>query len=65
MKKTFKIKGMHCASCSKIVEMELQGKVNSCSVNFASGKAIIDFDPKTISEDKIKDLIKGLGYGVE
>lgn len=65
MKKTFKISGMHCASCSKIIEMELEGKVNSSNIDSKSGKAIIDFDSKKISEDKIKELIEKSGYEVE
>ncbi len=65
MKKTFKITGMHCASCSKIIEMELDGKVNSSNIDPKSGKAIIDFDEKKISEKEIKDLITKAGYKVE
>lgn len=65
MKKTLKISGMHCTSCSKLVESELEDNGVSSKVDFASGKAIIDFDEKKISEDKIKSLIKGLGYNLE
>lgn len=65
MKITLKISGMHCTSCSKLVESELEDNRISSKVDFASGKAIIDFDPKKISEDKIKSLIKNLGYKVE
>lgn len=65
MRKIFKIKGMHCSSCSKIIQIELEGKVNSSDIEFESGEAIIDFDPKKISEDKIKDLIEKSGYEVE
>ena len=64
MKSTLIIKGMHCESCSKIIEMELEGKVNSSKIDFKSGKAIIDFDENKISEDKIKELIKNLGYEI-
>ena len=65
MKKTFKILGMHCASCSKLIEGELEDNGVSSKIDFASGKAIINFDERNISEDKIKKLIKGLSYSVE
>ncbi len=65
MKKTLIIKGMHCISCSKIIDMELEGKVNSSNIDFKSGKAIIDFDEKKISEKEIREIITKAGYNVE
>ena len=62
MKTTLNIKGMHCGSCSKIIEMELSDKVKSISVNHETGKASIDFDDKKISLQQIKDIIKQTGY---
>ena len=62
---TLIIKGMHCISCSKVVEGELEDNGVSSKIDFKSGKAIIDFDEKTISEDKIKNLIKNLGYEIK
>lgn len=64
MKKIFNIKGMHCASCSKIIEMELEGKVISSNIDPKSGKAIIDFDEKKISEKQIAEIITKAGYKV-
>jgi len=58
------IDGMHCASCSKIIEMELKDKVKNISVNHETGKAIIDFDDKKINEKQIVESITGLGYKV-
>ena len=55
---------MHCPSCSKIIEMELEGKVNSSNIDPKSGKAIIDFDDKKISEKKIIEIITKAGYKV-
>lgn len=39
MKKTYKIKGMHCKSCAKLIENELQDKVKKISVNLEKGIA--------------------------
>lgn len=57
-----KINGMHCASCSKIIEMELKDKVKNMSINHETGKAVIDFDEKKISLQQIKDIIIEAGY---
>lgn len=62
MKTNLNISGMHCASCSKIIEMELEDKVKKILVNHETGKAIIDFDEKKISLQQIKDIIKQAGY---
>ena len=60
--KIIKITGMHCNSCAMNIELELEDKVNSIKVNYATGEAEIDFDPKKISESRIKETIKKLGY---
>ena len=61
MKTNLNIKGMHCKSCAKLIESEFQDKVKSIKVE-ESGKATIDFDEKKISLQKIKEIIKELGY---
>ncbi|MEK6893136.1 MAG: heavy-metal-associated domain-containing protein [Nanoarchaeota archaeon] len=61
MKTNLNIKGMHCKSCVKLIESELQDKVNTIQVQ-ENGNAIIDFDEKKISLQKIKDILKELGY---
>lgn len=47
-----------------LIENELKDKsgVKKVSVSYASEKAEIDFDEKKISEKKIKEIIKKLGY---
>lgn len=61
------IKGMHCAACSSRIERvvgNLDGVVH-CSVNLATEKALIDFDPSATSEEMIQGAIAGLGFGAE
>jgi len=65
MIKTFKISGMHCVSCAKIIEMELENFVNSIKVDASKNSAEVDFDEKKISEKKIKEIIEKLGYKVK
>ena len=61
MEKTFKIKGMHCDSCAKLIESELKDKVESISID-KKGNAKIKFDQNKIKENEIKAIIKSLGY---
>jgi sulfite exporter TauE/SafE/copper chaperone CopZ len=65
MKKTFQIKGMHCNSCTTLIEKELEDKVNSIRVSYANEKAEIDFDENKISEEEIIKSIRKLGYDVK
>ena len=63
MKTSLNIKGIHCSSCSRLIESELQDKVNNIKVE-ENGKAVIDFDDKKISLQQIRSIIKELGYQV-
>lgn len=64
MKKTLKIKGMHCTSCAAKIEDKLQGieGVTGASVSFATGKAEVQGE---IGEERIKKTIEDLGYKIE
>jgi len=65
VKKTFNIEGMHCTSCSKLIEMELEEKVNSIKVDFDKKTANVDFNPENISEKEIKEIINEQGFKVK
>jgi Cu+-exporting ATPase len=65
MKKiTLKILGMHCTSCVLNIENTLKKEegIKSASVNFATEKAYLEFDPGKISLIRIKEIIEKLGY---
>ena len=62
MKKVYKIKGMHCNSCSTLIENELKDKVKSVKASYANETAEIEFDENKVSEKEIKDTIDKLGY---
>ena len=62
-----KIKGMHCAACSSRIERvvgNLDG-VSLCSVNLATEKAKIAYDPLTITIPAIEEAVAGLGFSAE
>lgn len=56
--------GMHCASCANIIERSLKKKkgIVSASVNFASEKATVEFNPGEASEKDVVDAINSTGY---
>ncbi|MEK7219290.1 MAG: cation transporter, partial [Patescibacteria group bacterium] len=63
-KKTFKIKGMHCASCASIIERTIKkiDGVEDIAVNNGTENAKISFDEnKTTLEDFNKKL-EPIGY---
>jgi Cu+-exporting ATPase len=67
-KKTIlKIFGMDCGSCAANIEHTLRKErgVVLAIVNFASEKANIEFNPEEISLEKIRKIIKDLGYKAE
>ncbi|NOY35440.1 MAG: HAD-IC family P-type ATPase, partial [bacterium] len=67
IKKTFKIRGMHCAGCVRTIEKALlkTAGIHSASVNFATEAALIEFDENVISEREIAKIVKEIGYDLE
>lgn len=65
MNKIIKIKGMHCNSCSRLIEDDLKDSVNNVSASYANGEVKINFDENKISQQEIEDKIKKLGYEIE
>ena len=60
------INGMRCASCAQKVELaigSLRG-LSEVSVNFATEKAKISYDPKMIKLSEIKKIVRDLGFEV-
>ncbi len=62
--KTFPIKGMHCASCVRVIERALKKVegIDEATVNLASEKATISFDPKVAMDEKITSAVSKVGY---
>lgn len=66
MRQTFKIRGMHCASCAVVIGKELSSAkgVSSAEVNFGTEAAKIDFDPNVVSAETLSKTIEPLGYSL-
>ena len=58
---------MSCASCARSVEKALKSApgVVEASVNFASGKALVDYDKEITSPAKLTAVVEKAGYRVE
>ncbi len=59
--------GMSCAACVSRVEeglKSLRGVANA-SVNFATSKAMVEYDPAVLNEGSICSRIEELGYGAQ
>lgn len=61
---TLKIKGMHCKSCEMLITDALEEVGAKAQVDSKKGTALIEFDEKKLTEDKIKQIIKNEGYTV-
>ena len=65
MKKlTLSVSGMHCKSCPELIKdmlSETDG-VKSVDVSLEKSSAIVNYDEKKLSENKIIDVIKQAGY---
>ncbi|HCR52611.1 TPA: heavy metal translocating P-type ATPase [Candidatus Kaiserbacteria bacterium] len=62
--KTYKVEGMHCASCVAVIERVL-GKtsgVRSAAANAAAGTVKIEFDPHVVSEADLAKAVGSVGY---
>ncbi|UCD58075.1 MAG: copper ion binding protein, partial [Candidatus Hydrogenedentota bacterium] len=60
----FLVRGMHCASCAVNIEEKLASVagVNAVSVNFATERAIVHYDPSQIDRARIFRIVHDLGY---
>ncbi len=63
-KKTFSIKGMHCASCVRVLERSLKkvDGVVDANVNLATEKATVTFDKGKVNDEKITSTVANAGY---
>jgi Cu+-exporting ATPase len=58
---------MTCAACAARIEKiinKLPG-ITKANVNFAVEKATVEFDDISVDSDKISEVVKKLGYGIE
>jgi copper chaperone CopZ len=61
---TFKVTGMTCASCETTIRLALERTpgVHSTAVSFVRGEAVVEYDPGTVTPEKLRDAINETGY---
>ncbi len=67
IKKSFSIKGMHCASCIRVTERALKKTpgVKDAVVNLATEKATVSYDSDSCTPEQLADSIAKTGYTLE
>jgi copper chaperone CopZ len=65
--KDFKTSGMHCGSCSMLIEMSLAETdgVSAAKADYGTGITHVEFDPGEVTVDELVAVIKGAGYDAE
>jgi Cu+-exporting ATPase len=65
-KASIQITGMTCTTCARTIAKGLSHTpgVEQASVNFASQKASLEYDPAKVDLSKIRDTVSQLGYGI-
>lgn len=64
---TLSISGMHCASCSALITRKLKKTkgVEDASVNLATAKAKITYNPHEVHEHDLVKAVNAVGYSAE
>ena len=57
---------MHCKSCARLIELELNDKdgVQDVSVDDIAGEASIEYDPAKIDLEALRQGVRDAGYDV-
>lgn len=63
---TYKITGMHCASCASIIERTLKKVegVSSASVNFGTETLAVNYDSARLAVNDLAKTLKPMGYAL-
>ncbi|MBY0538836.1 cadmium-translocating P-type ATPase [Patescibacteria group bacterium] len=65
--KTYRVKGMHCASCAVNIEKEFKKTegVSTAEVNYGTETAKVTFDESKTNPHHLSEKIKPLGYSLD
>lgn len=67
IKKTLPVLNMTCGACAASAQkiLQKQAGVSLASVNFATGTAILEYDPNKTSPETLKKALQAVGYDLE
>lgn len=61
-KKTFKIEGMDCDACAKMIELDLEDAGISASCNYANATLEVELKDDHSEEKKVMEVVSRSGY---
>ena len=61
---TFKVSDMHCSSCPRLIQMDLEDKPGVVAVNASldTKLVVVEYDPASITINDLINTIKDSGY---
>jgi copper chaperone CopZ len=62
-KVTYKISGMDCDSCAKMIELDLEDVGVNSSCSYVKKTLVVEMNDK-VSEEKIKEIVSKSGYSI-
>lgn len=64
---TFTVEGMTCVSCETTIKLTLERTpgVHGAEVSYDRGEAVVKYDPKMTTHDKVREAINSTGYTVK
>lgn len=65
IKKSYKVKGMHCTSCPLVIESDLEDIGVKASCNYAKSTLEVQYDEAKLGEEKIFVVVKNAGYELD
>ena len=65
IKKHYKVIGMDCDSCAKMIELDLEDAGIACKCDFAEKLLVVEFDKENTNDKNIKEILGRSGYQLE
>ena len=61
---TFKVNDMHCPSCPRLIQLDLQERqgVVAANASLDTKLVVVEYDPDTVSINELVSTIKESGY---
>lgn len=63
IKKTFKVRGMHCPSCVMLIEGELEDRGARARCDLAKNEVVVEY-PEELGDGGVRAAIETAGYRV-
>lgn len=64
VKKTYKVKGMHCTSCAMLIEGELEDIGAKATCSYAKQFVDVEYDQTKLTDADVRGAIARAGYQV-